>query len=1608
MFYLIFFLLLIRIYPLELKNKINYNGYGINEIKLIKNLKISPILPKYNDNEIISTCKLNDNLPNGLFFNNSNCAIYGIPNEVKILQLVNILINTNLDIYLNSFYITIIDDIPENGVFLKIWDYNELCYSNLFNIIDLPLNDNYITDVNKDLFFENDNEIWDKIGNKKMIEFTGYFFIENGGDFKIFIESIGQYKLIIEDYILESLSCGETYYNISINTVEEYVKYTLYYFKENDAKLKVTFSKHMYPRKIPEELYYYVYSPPRYIQYPSFVSAIIVNTYVSIEPFVLNDYSTNYNVELKLPKGLYINCDTGIISGTAVEVTNPTEYKINCFNKYGSSYINIVIQVINNVFNGLLTNFYKLSNNICGSIPDISNNDPIISLVDNNINYYNQSDLYHNWENIFIFGNYVTVWKGVLVFPTTGKWILTLTAKDEAYLYINNILMISITCNSDREKSYEINVEDTIKNVNMKLIYSRLSKEKYIKLMWRNEYRDLEIIPSTAFYHYPELTVFYTYQKVIYKIDNEITPNIPNIVEFTGTFEYSIIPENLHGLIFDEKTGVISGKPTEETTEEKYIITCNSDILRLETVVIITIISVEKPVFTIKLSDNVVNNVDCSIGISFPVLDIISYNSIEYFISPNLLNGMVIDNKNNIINGKIVEKLYNDYNLVIYGYNLDVFSSYNLHLKINICSKYNIILKLKRYTDYPLNIKVYEEYYSELLNTELIEYKEENVFLICSYIHGIHSLDIESDNLQNLTYSIEYLSGNIIKSGIIYSKRTSITFTDIEETLEIYYQSTDFNFVINENIDIKATINGYYTIININPTLPEGLILYNNGSIKGVVKKGYKKTKYDIEICNIICVKTSINLYIEGCNNDKFYYIFNIESQNEQNVQLKKLSNSNVLFNESNKKLYSKGICEERDDFMIEFGSLGESVISISDVEGDILYKNKIKDKFNSKYIFSTNFIIEPKSIWNYYIPDNNIDKWYNPTFDSSLWMYGKYDTFSLSKTTYFRKKFTLNEMNSGNNILTIGVKSSSCYVIYINGYKIHKENIDDEFNYETKCQSCLYNSNAEYNIFTTLSSFLFKGENVISVEIHSCNTNYNVFDLYMTLFKYDENRRDGLMWATLSFTPTTDNESPSNILNENDLFETSKSNPKICINSNDYETITGYNIFFDVDDHPENWNFYGSNKVINCMNWNINDWILLDNQNYVDNVAIISVNNTVPYKYYSFSFTKNTNMKIKYIKLNIISIDLDNFCITEGWSISTIGYNSYGKCSNINKETSRKCDNYPAHLQEEDMSNCLEESSFLKYNQHSYNKMIGEEINIEKPEYHTVSNGIFEINPSLENTGLSIDSNTGEINGIVNKDINDIFIIAYGNDAGKAKDYVNIYIDISKKCYDETWGYKSPGEFIEINCDDGYDGTIKIICNDGDPPKYGDKQFNCISKPPKSFSYEYNEYTLYNTIYSAEIIPVYEAINVEFSSEKLPEGLKVDQKSGIISGTPGEESDKEYVVTIKNDGGSIETRIRIIIKPIPKFNYGETDYFCKINENCVIKPIEISNVNLLLLSDEVPDGDIIKFDSSNGCFTIKSDKPLLYGTYVYTDSIGYTLSVKIVIHSIYNINISN
>ena len=205
-----------------------------------------------------------------------------------------------------------------------------------------------------------------------------------------------------------------------------------------------------------------------------------------------------------------------------------------------------------------------------------------------------------------------------------------------------------------------------------------------------------------------------------------------------------------------------------------------------------------------------------------------------------------------------------------------------------------------------------------------------------------------------------------------------------------------------------------------------------------------------------------------------------------------------------------------------------------------------------------------------------------------------------------------------------------------------------------------------------------------------------------------------------------------------------------------------------------------------------------------------------------------------------------------------------------------------------------------------------------------TVSNivTLFTINDTLPE-GLTMDSETGVIAGSPESPCDLYLLITASNSQGQTSTEIHLVIKL-RSCEEDGWGLTESGdEAIREDCGDGYEGYVTRLCTDG---VFGEiSRDHCILKAPEGLYYQStSDDTQLFVFDKIELVPILTGLNVTFSCDSLPDGLTLNENSGVIEGMLRSDENVTFTIVAENTGGKCSTVLSLspVYRPCSALSY--------------------------------------------------------------------------------------
>ena len=189
----------------------------------------------------------------------------------------------------------------------------------------------------------------------------------------------------------------------------------------------------------------------------------------------------------------------------------------------------------------------------------------------------------------------------------------------------------------------------------------------------------------------------------------------------------------------------------------------------------------------------------------------------------------------------------------------------------------------------------------------------------------------------------------------------------------------------------------------------------------------------------------------------------------------------------------------------------------------------------------------------------------------------------------------------------------------------------------------------------------------------------------------------------------------------------------------------------------------------------------------------------------------------------------------------------------------------------------------------------------------------LYAVSPSLP-SGLVLNELSGVISGSVSENVTATVNVTAMSTAGSVSTTITLVIKYHGcEAVDGYGAVESGEESIKQNsCAEGYSGYTYRLCFNG---VFGDIQYDhCTQLAPSDLSYDVESFYFVDT--PIMLTPtVTNPVQSYSASPSLPEGLTLNESSGVISGSVSENVTVAVNVTASNGGGFVTAPLTIVIK---------------------------------------------------------------------------------------------
>lgn len=921
---------------------------------------------------------------------------------------------------------------------------------------------------------------------------------------------------------------------------------------------------------------------------------------------------TKFEISPSLPTGINFNNATGEISGSTNKITSFINYIITATN--GKDILSTTLPIatvdINSLTNnGLIGEYYSISNVKCNEIPNYSNAEVSYKKIDVEINHEKSNELWNGLTSEFK-DNFVIHWYGYIKIEIEGNYKFRIEAYDSVILKIDDKEVLSFyDCSIHDKISSLIELKSGMHNID--IIYWKSNTEDYTSFVFYYERAGTSSQLVTSDILYFASTNRLEYERSVDRLtrDSEIINNKP-ILSYSSTtlsdYNYRIKPTLPNGMIFNEENGEISGTPKDLISKQVYTITATNKNNKDEMINSkITISVIYYPIPNNLHYENSIGLIGNSIKTIEPTLGSGEYG-IYKLESGNLPNGLELNSENGNING--IAKESGVFTIKIsYENSGGKTTSNEFTITINGCEaemKFIYLIYECYDNDFTLELRSSSSlslYYSQYSPSKKTTY----TFLQCINDNEL-KLSITSKSGQGLKYKLYTDHNLLLKSGRMNDNEDKVEYT--------FSLNTNSNPIITYPSENKYLMNNYIFISPSsivygankfelkNPNdLPETLSFDDKtGEISGYFPSNELDTiTLRITASNLVSSSSESSVTITKillCDNnyDLVSIIMTSDASKQQTLSVE--FGSKTLIDYIYFELYEIhkwSFCLSKGNYKVIVGSQNskewESDSNVQIAIGNTNPTNyRLDENISSKeYLINNEYLVTETDIYYYKSGDSIESGWNTIDFKpSSNWRSISNNDIPNSKgTIYLRKSINLisripSFSITGTVQFTAGIK------IFINGKLFYSENLNSD-------DTVIDGKTGEYiKHIIADSSIMNIGDNVIGIELHSENPDTEHSDKFTLLLQYSSSVSDSCIKQNENVNMNApngidDDHLINNLIDGNDEteYQISKSDSdKVTIimsfNDNNIKNINSYylvsNSKCEVND-PISFELYGT-----------------------------------------------------------------------------------------------------------------------------------------------------------------------------------------------------------------------------------------------------------------------------------------------------------------------------------------------------------------------------------------------------------------------------------------------
>ena len=885
-------------------------------------------------------------------------------------------------------------------------------------------------------------------------------------------------------------------------------------------------------------------------------------------------------------------------------------------------------------------------------------------------------------------------WSGFIEVDISGDYVFKLENRDGARMTVMGNLLINnwgclkemtakegaITFN--RKGYYPIQVE-----------FFAVGSMFGMMLTWKKPGDDSFVaVPESKLSHIPDGSFTYTTEFIHYYQNVKIPDNTPVFIGVTMSNPVFTSDPVLPSGLTLQSNGVISGTPSNITSETTYVITATSGGLSLSTKIVFDVSYVAPPTsLLIKGEDGEeVNEVivqqftDMS-----PLILECDKDSVTWSIEPDLPLGMSIDHAYKRIKGWPKASLSRT-RFTVSASNSGGSVQKILYVTVTGC-EYGQYLYTPNVTVMGGQVVVTKDnqtFFEQFVNNT--EYSAVlclprdtyNLTLVCSLPQQVPCfLTLLGED--GFTYMRLVIPGHRVARAVLSTNVTK------KPTIKV---ASSKSLRVREHFSLTIEVEGVYSPLMIQPSLPSGVTL--SGTVLSGAFMDQGTFIFTVSTSNEAGEdKAVIEFDVGTCpDNESLMILYRSYGRRGESLTIYTMSRDVVLEARFSNAEYEQALCMSNADYQVVMNttlssgswSVGEELL-IRDSWNDLLASMSLSDgSGEATEYFTINYAILDDQLMRYSSASMS-EEWNKMDFKDSDWSIGSSGGFGhfTRNTVYFRREFSVDNKNKY-PIFAFDLEILDGIIAYINGVEVVRRNMPMTGVNENTLATDRYDQ-LIWHRTSVPSTLLENGRNVLAVELHRYGESSDTriyFDMYASLLSGTCMLRTDRGYPTDSHhSPNLEN--PPSAAFDGDL-ETSwrENNLPVFIqfnyNYDRFESINKVVLRGTKDyshEHPKRF------EIIGMITAEEGDVLAqVDDRNIFtepqSSVAVVFPNNK-SYNGYQIRI-EETNDESIYVSIAEVELYTCHFvyCPKEkGWDSIMTGEISYGRCPrNSFGESTRSC----------------------------------------------------------------------------------------------------------------------------------------------------------------------------------------------------------------------------------------------------------------------------------------------------------------------------------------------